>query len=164
MYSNVFKINMNWVWHGSSMMFETKLSHCCVARWGLLHSSTSTWFQTSRYCRANVKFNLINWVRHGSSTTFETGLSLAQSASLRVPFKYILKIKNWHRDAVSKYIWHQLIKSAGKWCCRISSQTIFQWNLFSDSTASPLCNVHGGSRVWSNGRREKEPCRRRGPC
>ena len=33
-------------------------------------------FQTSRYCRAKVKFNSINLVRHGSSTTFETGLSL----------------------------------------------------------------------------------------
>ena len=33
-------------------------------------------FQTSRDCRAKVKFNSINLVRHGSSTTFETGLSL----------------------------------------------------------------------------------------
>ena len=41
----------------------------------MLHGSSSTWFQTSRYCRAKVEFNSINLVRHGSSTTFETGLS-----------------------------------------------------------------------------------------
>ena len=40
----------------------------------MLHGSSTTWFQTSRYCRAKVEFNSINWVRHGSSTTFETGL------------------------------------------------------------------------------------------
>ena len=40
------------------------------------HGSSTTWFQTSRYCRAKVEFNSINWVRHGSSTTFETGLRL----------------------------------------------------------------------------------------
>ena len=42
----------------------------------MLHDNSTTWFQTSRYCRANVEFNSINWVRHGSSTTFETGLRL----------------------------------------------------------------------------------------
>ena len=42
----------------------------------MLHGSSTTWFQTSRYCLAKVEFNLINWVRHGSSTTFETGLRL----------------------------------------------------------------------------------------
>ena len=40
----------------------------------VLHSSSRTWFPTSRYCRANFEFNSINLVRHGSSTTFETGL------------------------------------------------------------------------------------------
>ena len=40
------------------------------------HGSSTTWLQTSRYCRAEVEFNSINWVRHGSSTTFETGLKL----------------------------------------------------------------------------------------
>ena len=54
---------MNWVRHGGSTTFETKVE--------LL----TTWFQTSRYCRAKVEFNSIKWVRHGSSTTFETGLS-----------------------------------------------------------------------------------------
>ena len=44
------------------------------ARLAVLHGSSTTWFQTSRYCRAKVEFNSINWVRHGSSTTFETGL------------------------------------------------------------------------------------------
>ena len=38
------------------------------------HNGSTTWFQTSRYCRAKVEFNSINWVRNGSSTTFETGL------------------------------------------------------------------------------------------
>ena len=38
------------------------------------HDGSTTWFQTSRYCRAKVEFNSINLVRHGSSTTFETGL------------------------------------------------------------------------------------------
>ena len=40
----------------------------------MLHGSSSTWFQTSRYCRAIVEFSSINLVRHGGSTTFETGL------------------------------------------------------------------------------------------
>ena len=40
----------------------------------MLHGSSTTWFQTSRYCRAQVEFNSIYLARHGSSTTFETGL------------------------------------------------------------------------------------------
>ena len=44
----------------------------------VLHGRTTTWFQTSRYCRAKVEFDsAINLVRHDSSTTFETGLSVA---------------------------------------------------------------------------------------
>ena len=46
-----------------------------VARFAVLHGSSATWFQTSRYCRAKVEFNSINFVRHGSSSTFETGVS-----------------------------------------------------------------------------------------
>ena len=49
----------------------------CTAKLAVLHGSSTTWFQTSRYCRANVEFNSINLVRHGSSTTFETGLEQA---------------------------------------------------------------------------------------
>ena len=49
----------------------------CTAKLAVLHSSSTIWFQTSRYCRANVEFNSINLVRHGSSTTFETGLEQA---------------------------------------------------------------------------------------
>ena len=54
------------------MTFETKSSYCRVARQALacytavarlgfavLHSSSTTWFQTSRYCRAKVEFNSI---------------------------------------------------------------------------------------------------------
>ena len=41
----------------------------------MLRGSSTTWFQTSRYCRAKVEFNAINLVRHGSTATFETGLS-----------------------------------------------------------------------------------------
>ena len=47
-----------------------------TAKLAVLYDSSTTWFQTSRYCRAKVEFNSINLVRHGSSTTFETGLSL----------------------------------------------------------------------------------------
>ena len=46
-----------------------------TAKLAVLHGSSTTWFQTSRYCRAKVEFNSINLVRHGISTTFETGLS-----------------------------------------------------------------------------------------
>ena len=49
----------------------------CTTKLAVLHGSSTTWFQTSRYCRANVEFNSINLVRHGSSTTFETGLEQA---------------------------------------------------------------------------------------
>ena len=50
----------------------------CTAKLAVLHCSSTTWLQTSRYCRAKVEFNSINnLVRHGSSTTFETGLEQA---------------------------------------------------------------------------------------
>ena len=49
----------------------------CTTKLAVLHVSSTTWFQTSRYCRANVEFNSINLVRYGSSTTFETGLEQA---------------------------------------------------------------------------------------
>ena len=61
---------MNWVRHGGSTTCETKSSYTAV-----LNGSSTTWFQTSRYCRAKVEFNLINWVRHGSSTTLRRALS-----------------------------------------------------------------------------------------
>ena len=47
-----------------------------MAKLAVLHGSSTTWFQTSRYCHAKVEFNSINLVRYGSSTTFETGLSV----------------------------------------------------------------------------------------
>ena len=50
-----------------------------MARLAVLHGSSTTWFQTSRYCRAKVEFYSINWVRQGSSTTFETGLKRLRS-------------------------------------------------------------------------------------
>ena len=41
----------------------------------MLHGTSTTWFQTSHYCRAiKVEINSIDRVRHGNSTTFETGL------------------------------------------------------------------------------------------
>ena len=103
---------MNWVWHGSSMMFETKSSYYCVARRGLLHGSSTTWFQMSCYCRAKVAFNSLNWVQHGNVWNRPELSLISQFTASPWPFKYILKIKNWHRDAVYKYIWHHLIKSA----------------------------------------------------
>ena len=79
MHSNVF-IFMNWVRHGTSAKFEKKkpayiILLCTTAKLAVLHDGSTTWFQTSRYCRAKVEFNSINLVRHGSSTTFETGLN-----------------------------------------------------------------------------------------
>ena len=53
----------------------------CTARLAVLHSNSTTWFQTSRYCRAKVEFNSISWVLHGSSTTFETGLTWTNESS-----------------------------------------------------------------------------------
>ena len=73
---------MNWVRHGNSATCSTAkiaLLFVCLFVFVfvvVLHGSSSTWFQTSRYCRAKVEFNSINLVRHGSSKTFETGLSL----------------------------------------------------------------------------------------
>ena len=70
---------MNWV--GTTVARRLKPSRatlysvpCSMARLAVLRGSSTTWFQTSRYCRAKVEFNSINWVRHGSSMTFETGL------------------------------------------------------------------------------------------
>ena len=42
-------------------------------------TSSTSWFQTSRYCRAKVEFNSVKLVRHGSSTTFETGLRVCSN-------------------------------------------------------------------------------------
>ena len=42
------------------------------------HGSSTTWFQTPRYCRAKVQFNSINLVRHTSGTTLKTGLRICQ--------------------------------------------------------------------------------------
>ena len=64
---------MNGVQHGSSKTFETKLSHCRVARQRLPCYTAVARLGFKR--RAKVEFNSINLVRHGSSTTFETGLS-----------------------------------------------------------------------------------------
>ena len=38
------------------------------------HGSSTTWFQTLRYCLAKVEFNSISIVGHGGSTTPERGL------------------------------------------------------------------------------------------
>ena len=67
---------MNWVWHDSSVTFETKLSYCHVARQSLrcYTAVARLGFKKRCYCRAKVKFNFINLVQHGSSMTFETGL------------------------------------------------------------------------------------------
>ena len=66
--------------HGSSSTwFQT--SRYCHAKVEfnsinlIRHGSSTTWFQTSRYCHAKVEFNSINLIRHGSSTTFETGVN-----------------------------------------------------------------------------------------
>ena len=48
---------------------------CSTTKLAVLHGSSTTLFQGSRYCHAKVEFNSINLVRHGSSTKFETGLS-----------------------------------------------------------------------------------------
>ena len=61
---------------GATAVCTAKLA-VCTAKLAVLHGSSTIWFQTSRYCRANVEFNSINLVRHGSSTTFETGLEQA---------------------------------------------------------------------------------------
>ena len=74
---------LNVFYHNSRIEFGTAVAR--VARrlkpsraTAVLHGSTTTWFQTSRFCRAKVEFDsAINLVRHGSNTTFETGLSVA---------------------------------------------------------------------------------------
>ena len=58
-----------------------------MTRLAVLHGSSTTWFQTSHYCRAKVEFNTINWVGHGSSTAFEMGLSF---------FREVLQIQPNH--------------------------------------------------------------------
>ena len=50
----------------------------------MLHGKGTTWFQTSRYYRVKVEFNLINLVPHNSSTTFETGLTMQSPAEADV--------------------------------------------------------------------------------
>ena len=62
---------------------QVKLLPCSTERLAVLHGSSTTWFQTSCYCRTKVEFNSINWVRHSSSTMFETGLKyLAQEHNI----------------------------------------------------------------------------------
>ena len=55
--------------------------------------SSTTWFQTSRYCRAKVEFNSVNLVRHGCSTTFETGLMKLRQR------------RQWERLQLNRFIW-----------------------------------------------------------
>ena len=57
------------------------------------HGSSTTWFQTSRYCRAKVEFNSVNLVRHGCSTTFETGLTKLRQR------------RQWERLQLNRFIW-----------------------------------------------------------
>ena len=38
---------------------QVELLPCSTARFAVLHGSSTTWFQTSRYCRAKVEFNSI---------------------------------------------------------------------------------------------------------
>ena len=72
-----------WIEFGTALARSLKkkknqlILFCCVPRQSsaVLHDGSTTWFQTSRYCRAKVEFNSINLVRHGSSTTSETGLN-----------------------------------------------------------------------------------------
>ena len=60
----------------------------------MLHGSSTTWFQTSRFCRAKVEFNSINLVRHGSSTTLETGLIRIQyDKNWETLLAYLLRTK-----------------------------------------------------------------------
>ena len=63
---------------------------CSTARLAMLHGSSTTWFQTLRYCCAKGEFNLINWVRHGSSTMCETGLIYHQCCILKPSKKLLL--------------------------------------------------------------------------
>ena len=57
------------------------------------HGSSTTWFQTSRYCRAKVEFNSVNLVRHCCSTTFETGLTKLRQR------------RQWERLQLNRFIW-----------------------------------------------------------
>ena len=43
----------------------------------MLHGSSTTWFQTSRYCRAKAEFNSINCVRYGPDTAVARRLKRA---------------------------------------------------------------------------------------
>ena len=77
MYSNVFiSYELSSARHAVARRLKPSRATalCSTAKLAVLHGSSTTWFQTSRYCRAKVEFNSINWVRHCSSTTFETGL------------------------------------------------------------------------------------------
>ena len=69
---------MNCARHGSSAMFETKLSFCRVAPQSspCYTAVARTDFKRRATRLAKVELNLIKLVRHGSSTTFETGLTI----------------------------------------------------------------------------------------
>ena len=64
--------------------------------------ASTTWFQTSRYCRAKVEFNSINWVRHGSSTTFETCLSRKGKEFPSAISKWILISLLWIQTLITE--------------------------------------------------------------
>ena len=75
MYFNVFLIyELSSARQQRDVWNQVELLPCTTAKLAVLHGSRTTWFQTSRYCRAKVEFNRISLVRHGSSTMFETGL------------------------------------------------------------------------------------------
>ena len=67
MYSNVFIIYELSSAYDSSATFETKSSYCPVGFARVLHGSNTTWFQTSRYCRAKGEFDSINLSKFSSA-------------------------------------------------------------------------------------------------
>ena len=93
-----------------------------MARLAVLHGSSTTWFQTSCYCRAKVEFNSINWVRQGSHTTFETGLKRLR---LRVEIFIVFQLnydKNFHVTALR--VWSKWIHLFLNWAKQFSTDKI----------------------------------------
>ena len=96
---------MSW-WGGGERLFPLKTFWTFFALSASWKLCSTTWFHTSRYCRANVEYNSINLVRHGSSTTFETGLICDNSSVLTIANfpALVLKVAPQSRFKVKKNI------------------------------------------------------------
>ena len=108
----------------------------------MLHGSSTTWFQTSRYCRAKVEFNSINWVRHGSSTALNFGGAYSTCVIPQLFFSF----KSWGFLVFKKTLssvckTKRITQSHGKRFSPVLNRVRIEINVFSLELACELVSL-----------------------